>query len=119
MNYVLDKEKQEEFIKMLISEAKYDDSIMNEYLDGCKYYYHKIYGNTYFLSKSHETEIRKEANVEAYISEVYRMVDECNFELEEICADFIDYILQSPSNSDLTLDENLVAVHTNYISRYE
>ena len=119
MKYVLHLGNQEIFLEALLKNTNTDETDLNEMLEGCKYFYHTIYGNSYFLSKSNETRLRKTKIEESEVSGIYDLTARYDFSLEELSAEFIEFMLRGHSLAEQSLDDNIVLLHNAFVSRYE
>ncbi|WP_164974098.1 hypothetical protein [Filimonas effusa] len=119
MKYVLSKNNQEIFLNSVLGQTLCDDKEISELVEGCKYFYHEVHGNSYFLSKSNETNIRKNGVSKQFITSVFSLANESNFAIEEMTVDFIEFLISQPSNAEVSLDEEIHSVHQNYLERYE
>lgn len=119
MKYVLQILTQDIFLEFILNSTISDEIEINELIEGCKYYYHEVHGNTYFLTKTNETKIRRNALSKDYIERVYALIEDHNFILEELEADFIDYMIFNYQDKTSTLDEDIFNSQNAYLTRYE
>ena len=118
MRYILTQENQEIFLRKFFYEADCPIEII-EMVEGCKYFYFKIFGNSYFLAKDLKRQTVRNKPSEDYLNAVFKLIEESDFHLQEFDSDFVNFFLQSYSSPQNSLDTDLYEIYNSYLSRYE
>lgn len=118
MRFLLTEEDQDFFLKNLIYDSECSPET-KEMVEGCKYFYFKIIGNSYFLAKDIKRQTVRNKLASNYLSKVFSLTEETNFYLEEFDSRFVDFFLQNYSSSKNSLDTDLYEIHDSYLSKYE
>lgn len=118
MRYFLNYENHKVFCEVMTEKASEEESEIEAIVEGCKNYYFEVYGNAYFISKEFERKIKHGLSNSGYVDSIFQLCDTSNYFIETLSYEFIDFMLKGPSNSAVSLDDEIVEIQDKFTNRY-
>lgn len=115
-NYVLDREKLNEFCDCVIYDKESESVEVNSLVEDSSCYSSCVHSNNYFLTKNIQSKIKKNVYDKNYLEKVYKIPINNDFVLEELNSDFMSFLILHTSNMTVDLDTHLKEIQEDFIN---
>lgn len=116
--YVLNRVDLDKYINYSITNQPSDDQKINLIAENSWHYICEAHSNNYFLAKNVHQKVNNGQDLTDYLFEVWNLIMEFGFYMEEFDSKFIAFILRHISNGEIDLDLHLYELQIDYLNNY-